>query len=462
MILVVKALNRSKLTLMPVTAKTKTGQLSPAHRWKSPTPHLAPNGKPSNLNPAQWKKVRTPEFKAWFGDWEIQANNKIVNQKIEEWSNGNLPTSQVIQIGKPGSILSKFGVPNLPIYLTQHILSKATKKKHDVDVADLKDITVNMQAPICIFRSKKGKGSIILVTEKRHRDGNIIVAVELAISHEGLQINDITSIYPKRDESISQWISDGLLWGYEYKNGREWIENSARSNCGQPQTSPAIFKSNIYRVDEIRKVSKVLDENGEPRVVYKGMYPYDWTKEKSGESRAITSIKRTTPFPAFNGDEPGVALAGFFGDKQTANKFSQPMEGYAIYPVFLRMMNPKVIKADGRKAGDVQFGASGLPFREAIRSREYDGVIIENTADEGTIHIALEANHIKSATANSGRFDMNDPDIRKALTWSGYTLQVKAFTDNSKGKKLVMKSIPRTRIFTLEDLRRAYPAVRGE
>lgn len=36
-------------------------------------PRLAPNGKPSKLNAHQWKQVRTPEFKAWFGDWEAAA-----------------------------------------------------------------------------------------------------------------------------------------------------------------------------------------------------------------------------------------------------------------------------------------------------------------------------------------------------------------------------------------------------
>jgi len=37
---------------------------------KRSTPRLAPNGKPSNLDDRQWAQVRTPEFKAWFGDWE--------------------------------------------------------------------------------------------------------------------------------------------------------------------------------------------------------------------------------------------------------------------------------------------------------------------------------------------------------------------------------------------------------
>ncbi len=46
---------------------------------------LAPNGKPSNLTPEQYKIVRTPEFKAWFGDWENDPENasKVVDDNGE-------------------------------------------------------------------------------------------------------------------------------------------------------------------------------------------------------------------------------------------------------------------------------------------------------------------------------------------------------------------------------------------
>ena len=46
---------------------------------------LAPNGKPSNLTPKQYKLVRTPEFKAWFGDWEKspETASKIVDENGE-------------------------------------------------------------------------------------------------------------------------------------------------------------------------------------------------------------------------------------------------------------------------------------------------------------------------------------------------------------------------------------------
>jgi hypothetical protein len=46
---------------------------------------LAPNGKPSNLTPEQYRLIRTPEFKAWFGDWENDPQNasKVVDENGE-------------------------------------------------------------------------------------------------------------------------------------------------------------------------------------------------------------------------------------------------------------------------------------------------------------------------------------------------------------------------------------------
>lgn len=45
----------------------------------------APNGKKSNLTPKQYAQVRTPEFKAWFGDWEGDPANasKVVDENGE-------------------------------------------------------------------------------------------------------------------------------------------------------------------------------------------------------------------------------------------------------------------------------------------------------------------------------------------------------------------------------------------
>jgi len=46
---------------------------------------LAPNGKPTNLTPEQYRLVRTPAFISWFGDWENSPENssKVVDENGE-------------------------------------------------------------------------------------------------------------------------------------------------------------------------------------------------------------------------------------------------------------------------------------------------------------------------------------------------------------------------------------------
>lgn len=46
---------------------------------------IAPNGNKTNLTAEQYKLVRTPEFKAWFGDWENDPENasKVVDENGE-------------------------------------------------------------------------------------------------------------------------------------------------------------------------------------------------------------------------------------------------------------------------------------------------------------------------------------------------------------------------------------------
>jgi len=46
---------------------------------------IAPNGKKSNLTPEQYKLVRTPAFKKWFGDWENspETSSKVVDSNGE-------------------------------------------------------------------------------------------------------------------------------------------------------------------------------------------------------------------------------------------------------------------------------------------------------------------------------------------------------------------------------------------
>lgn len=156
--------------------------------------------------------------------------------------------------------------------------------------------------------------------------------------------------------------------------------------------------------------SKVVDDDGEPLVVYKAMSFY-------GQKPGSVVIQRPGDFPTFDsGDPHGLKIAGFFaGDPEVANRFTSMTRPPApVLPVYLSLQNPFVFDARGAKAGDVQFGRTGRPWREKVRSGDYDGAIIRNTEDEGDIYVAFRPEQIKSATGNRGTFDPENPDIRFA------------------------------------------------
>jgi hypothetical protein len=71
--------------------------------------YLAPNGNESNLTPEQYKLVRTPEFKAWFGDWENDPENasKVVDNNGEPlvaYHGSNNPNINIFDADKSGSV----------------------------------------------------------------------------------------------------------------------------------------------------------------------------------------------------------------------------------------------------------------------------------------------------------------------------------------------------------------------
>jgi hypothetical protein len=149
--------------------------------------------------------------------------------------------------------------------------------------------------------------------------------------------------------------------------------------------------------------SVVVSDAGRPLVVYKGMPHLDWRTDKP-----ISEIQSTNgPWAGFFTDAPSVAarFAQAFGRTNTF-----------VVPVYLSIEKPYVIDAAGAKARDFQFdnldpAKRNKDILSAISSGKYDGVIIRNTDDEGTIFVALKPEQVKSAIANNGDFDPHNPNM---------------------------------------------------
>ena len=145
---------------------------------------------------------------------------------------------------------------------------------------------------------------------------------------------------------------------------------------------------------------------------YKGMYPYDFTKEvratvpnlpqwkqeviDKGPLIDPKDIGRTTPFPSFSSLPDLEGILGFFAKSpKVASRFA-PVEEGAVYPVNISAEKVFTIDAKGKRAGELQFGDKSTKFRNAVNSGKYDAILIKNTSDEGDIAIALKNAKIKS------------------------------------------------------------------
>ena len=138
---------------------------------------LAPNGKPSNLTPEQYKLVRSKEFISWFGDWENDPANasKVVD------SNGE---PLVVYHGTPyGGFyefdLSNIGKSTIPywgkgIYLTaSKSYAKGYAESRRTETQKIYNLFAKCLNPYIVKRHLMGRGSYMkMVEENQYNDFN--------------------------------------------------------------------------------------------------------------------------------------------------------------------------------------------------------------------------------------------------------------------------------------------------
>ena len=189
-------------------------------------------------------------------------------------------------------------------------------------------------------------------------------------------------------------------------------------------------------MDEASRMARARDM-GFDVDAYKGMHPYDYRTGpvygfKDGKWQQVERID-AEPDVVSSIDAPsaqtemGGKYAGFFGDQNTANRFANYFSNPAVFPTKLKFSNPLVIDAKGKPAGAFQFkkmaeSAGTIDdyhrFNEVFTGGgpEYDGVIIKNTADEGTVYVPKSPQQVRSRFA---AFDPAKADSADLLASSG-------------------------------------------
>ena len=347
----------------------------------------APNGNPTNLNERQWLQIRTTAFKNWFGNWE----------------------NPFAQINKPKII---FGHPAIG---KSYAIEGKYKDKFidwDVEYNEKRDKWIEEHSG-----TKKGTNEYkkarneYLIHPERHSDyiefltnewnrvkdkANKENKILLASPHTLLKLfpNDFDYIINvEKSDFISRNVNRG---GKEYESSlwKEGIDETIANTNNIPIYNLQKGKYLSDLLDEANNVSKVVDENGEPLVVYHNSFDtiYDFSQRKY----AI--------YPSY-----------YFGLKPNSSY------GNISQSFFLNIRNP--LNMDAAASADNLDSEEQIDF--ILKSKGYDGavgkyslmssnIINNESIDSNDTHeiVAIYPNQIKSATSNTGEFSTTNDDIR--------------------------------------------------
>ena len=221
----------------------------------------APNGKPTNLTPRQWVQVRTKAFKKWFGDWEKAANIRNGIKALFQISQG----AESVHNAMRRDELSRLG-GTAEITFDWGVFGKEDKSG-----------TLRGGFGFAKIIQKHGYEEAFRIIETI---ANGQIGIPYGVEG-GTRVNITngdydTTISLYRDGKSESWVltgykidpnTDAKGRGNDLSKATQIHPTPTREDLGAALKSNA----NIQYFNDITNISsKVVDENGEPMVVYHG------------------------------------------------------------------------------------------------------------------------------------------------------------------------------------------------
>ena len=203
--------------------------------------------------------------------------------------------------------------------------------------------------------------------------------------------------------------------------------------------------------------SKVVDENGEPMVMY------HYTDENFTIFGKDKEVGKNTFGNATNASYAATTTVGhwFTSNKQQPEYMGKPMEcflnivepfdGYTLEGLADYLNNYMSDEDFNSYEEDYENVApiieAGNNFREEKIKDGYDGVVIDDEEFGGTSYVAFNANQIKSAENNNGDFSADNNDIRFSLRYDKFEHDLNQWKkDNNLPKDAKRPTIPQRNV----------------
>lgn len=376
------------------TAETERQAVEVEAKYRgSPQWMKAPNGRPTKLTEKQWLQVRTPNFKRWFGDWERLA---LINE-IEKMPATKVKTHEALDKAGIKQAFKTFGeVENKRdgrrVVFPSASAGKIERHKGFATNTIIRNFKTLFEGSLPVLSEKEVRKE----GHKEHRnfDGYEHYITKIAVNGTDYYIRFTVMLEHKGRELMhSSFVSEVSIYK-ERTRPAEHQENLGGETSPQEASTLTLIQtpgsSSSSFIDgkladflgsvKPESVSRVVDENGEPLVVYHGtrneFTAFD--RDRIGERGSVRG--------------PGFYFTSEYGQAyRFANgMFSRPGDGGSgnIMPVFLSIKNPSR-------------AAKGVVLPDG----KFDGVI------DGQMYVAFSPEQIKSATDNAGTFS-DSPDIR--------------------------------------------------
>lgn len=366
--------------------------------------------------------------------------SKSFAEQVEDYEAGKIPERDSLLVGRTPEVFRKIGMTDLPVTINQQHIEYALHGTKDFDHAlgaeGLRQLPKALESPVAILSSKTKNGSSLVAMLEIRQNGKQVV-VPVAIDGYGtlnwlrIDSNAITSVYGK-DFSISKVLKNALE---DEANGKPFSvyyvnkEKAARLFEGArvlmpkvPQSSPDGFVhsireagspvnpklENVTQSQQFKRwfgdwqnhpenASKVVNEDGTPKVVYHGTDAEFYT------------------FRQENG-------AYFFSESlDYAESMAEERGGSRVVEAYISMKKPYTVTLE---PGAFTDNIAEAPYIRYAKENGYDGVIFESGADKNDLtydrfYVVFDPTQIKSATDNVGTFDPENADIRFSLKGQG-------------------------------------------
>lgn len=367
-------------------------------------------------------------------------------KNVHEILNGEKEINDALLVGYTPEVYKKLGMPDLPFVIGGgHVYSMAKtaseaaadgKRRRGTNyhglgeavVADIMDFVSN---PVMVIAAKdvdakttplRSTHSVVALvdvgTEKNSMVVPIAITAERTVNGVRMDVNAISSAYEKNTTAI---VNEAIAQFNAGENSVFYVKKEAVNLLGAGVQFPERLKAAASSDGIVRKLDSKINmsvKNVTESQQFKRWFG-DWQNHPENASKVVN--EDGTPKVVYHGTN---AEFNTFQQENGAYFFSESMDyaesmadergGNRIIEAYLKMKNPYTVKLSPKQFTD---NIAEAPSIRYAKEHGHDGIIFEYDGSKEDLaydkfYVVFDSAQIKSATDNIGTFDKTNPDIR--------------------------------------------------